>query len=149
MSIYKRSKTSLIIFRNYIFNKFFSVSTINSIVGVLCSVIASKRLKMRKSLAISYRQDTISGIKVNNNVININKLWGVSTTQLIFPCLKSTREALKKRCKICSKVIITWTCFTSFSIVDFEQVNVSGVVLEFCAIFHCNTIFFQFVKYRI
>ena len=37
--------------------------------GVLCSVIVSERLKMRKSLAINYWQDTISGIEVNSNVI--------------------------------------------------------------------------------
>ena len=32
----------------------FSVSTINSMDGVLLSVIVSERLKMRKSLAINY-----------------------------------------------------------------------------------------------
>ena len=52
--------------------------------GVLCSAIVSERLKMRNSLGISYWQDTISGVKVNNNVININKLWGVSTSFVIF-----------------------------------------------------------------
>ena len=42
--------------------------------GVLCGVIASEWLKMRKSLGIHYCQDTISGAQVNNNFININKL---------------------------------------------------------------------------
>ena len=40
--------------------------------GVLCSAVASERLKMRKSLANHYWQDTISGVKVNKNVINMN-----------------------------------------------------------------------------
>ena len=46
-SISKRSKISL---------KYccFSISTINSMDGVLCSFIVSERLKMRKSLAINY-----------------------------------------------------------------------------------------------
>ena len=78
MSIYRRSKTSLIIFKSYAFNKFFSVPTLNNMCGVLCSAIVSDQLKMRKSLGIHYWQDTISGVKVNNNVININKLWRVS-----------------------------------------------------------------------
>ena len=42
--------------------------------GVLCSAIMSERLKMRKSLGIHYCQNTIAGVKVNNNVVNINKL---------------------------------------------------------------------------
>ena len=62
----------------------FSVSTLNSIGGVLCSVTVSERLKMRKSLAINYWQDTISGVEVSSNVRNINKLWGVSTSSVIF-----------------------------------------------------------------
>ena len=33
--------------------------------GVQCSAIVSERLKMRKSLAIHYSQDTISGVEVN------------------------------------------------------------------------------------
>ena len=72
-SISRRSKTSL---------KYccFSVSTINSMDGVLRSVIVSERLKMRKSLAINYWQDTISGVEVNSNVRNISNLWGVSTS---------------------------------------------------------------------
>ena len=48
--------------------------------GVLCSAIGSGRLKFRKSLGIHYWQDIISGVEVNNNVININKLLGVSTS---------------------------------------------------------------------
>ena len=40
----------------------------------MCSAIVSERLKMRISLRIHYWQDTISGVEVNNNVININKL---------------------------------------------------------------------------
>ena len=42
--------------------------------GVLRSVIVSEGLKMRKSLAINYWQDTIFAVEVNNKVININKL---------------------------------------------------------------------------
>ena len=48
--------------------------------GVLCIAIVSERLKIRKSLRIHYWQDTISSVKVNNNVINVYKLWGVSTS---------------------------------------------------------------------
>ena len=59
---------------------FFFVSTINSMDGVLCSVIVSERLKIRKSLAINYWQDTISGFAVNSNVGNVNNLWGISTS---------------------------------------------------------------------
>ena len=62
MPIYRRSKTSLIIFKNYIFNNFFSVSTLDSMDGVLCSDIVSEQLKMRKSLGIHNWQDTISGV---------------------------------------------------------------------------------------
>ena len=40
----------------------------------MCSVIVSERLKMRKSVAINYRQDTISGVDVKSNARNINKL---------------------------------------------------------------------------
>ena len=40
--------------------------------GVLCSATVSQRLKMRKSLGIYYWQDSISGVKVNNNVIIID-----------------------------------------------------------------------------
>ena len=64
--------------------------------GVEYSAIVSEQLKIRKSLGIYYWHDTISGVKVNNNVINMNKFWGVSTTQLTFPCLKSTTETPKK-----------------------------------------------------
>ena len=59
MSIYRRSKTSLIIFKNYIFKQFFStlfssVSARNSMGGVLCSAVVSEALEMRKSLGIHY-----------------------------------------------------------------------------------------------
>ena len=37
-----------------LWNIFFSASTINSMCAVLCSVIVSEQLKMRKSLAINY-----------------------------------------------------------------------------------------------
>ena len=67
--------------------------------GVMCSAIVSEQLKMRKPLGIYYWQHTISGVKVNNNVININKFWGVSSTQLTFPCSKSAIETLKKGVK--------------------------------------------------
>ena len=55
-------------------NIFFFVSTLNSIGGVLCSATVSGWLKMRKFLGIYYYQDVISGVEVNNNVINISKL---------------------------------------------------------------------------
>ena len=59
-SISRRSKTS---------SKYycFSVSTINSMNGDLCSVVVSERLKIRKSLAVNYWQDIISGVEVNSN----------------------------------------------------------------------------------
>ena len=79
MSIYRWSKTSLIIFKNHVFKFFFWVLTVSSKGGVLCSAIVSEQLKMRKLLRIHDCQDIISGIEVNNNVININKLWRVST----------------------------------------------------------------------
>ena len=53
---------------------FFFVSTLNSIGCVLCSAAVSGWLKMRKFLGIYYYQDVISGVEVNNNVINISKL---------------------------------------------------------------------------
>ena len=53
---------------------FFFVSTLNSKGGVLCSATVSEWLKMRKYLGICYYQDTISGVEVNNNVTNINKI---------------------------------------------------------------------------
>ena len=62
---------------------FYFVSTISSIGGVVCSAIMSELLKMRKSIAIRYWQDVPSDAKFNNNVININKLWGVSTSFVI------------------------------------------------------------------
>ena len=37
--------------------------------GVLCSVTVCDRLKIKKSLAINYWYDTISGVEVNTNVI--------------------------------------------------------------------------------
>ena len=42
--------------------------------AVLCIVIVSERLKIRKSSAINYSLDTISGVEVNINVRNINNL---------------------------------------------------------------------------
>ena len=66
-AIYRRSKTSL--------KYCFLISTLNSMgSSTLCSTIVSERLKNRKALAIHYRQDIISCVKVNNNVKNINKL---------------------------------------------------------------------------
>ena len=62
---------------------FYFVSTISGIGGVVCSAIMSELLKMRKSIAIRYWQDVPSDAKFNNNVININKLWGVSTSFVI------------------------------------------------------------------
>ena len=63
--------------------KLFSVSTINSMCAVLCSVIVSELLKMRKSPAINYWQDTTSGLEVNSNVRNISKLRGILTSFVI------------------------------------------------------------------
>ena len=40
----------------------------------MCSAIVSEQLKIRKSLGVHYWQDTNSGVEVNDNVININKL---------------------------------------------------------------------------
>ena len=65
MSIYRRFKTSL--------KCIFFVSTLDSMGGILFSAIVSERLTMKKSPAIHYLQDTISGVKVNNDAININK----------------------------------------------------------------------------
>ena len=48
-SIYRQSKNSL--------KWFFFVSTVNRKGGVLCSARFSERLKMRKSLAVHYRQN--------------------------------------------------------------------------------------------
>ena len=53
---------------------------INSMDGVLFSVIVSERLKMRKSLAINYWQDTISGVEVKSSDRNVKNLCGVSTS---------------------------------------------------------------------
>ena len=69
MSMYGQSKTSLMIFKNYFPIIFFLVSTLNSMGGVLCSIIVSERFKIRKSLAINYWQDTMSGVEVYNNAI--------------------------------------------------------------------------------
>ena len=51
--------------------------------GVLCSVLVSAWLKMRQPLRIHYYEGTISGVEVNNNVTNFNKLWEVSTSFVI------------------------------------------------------------------
>ena len=50
------------------------MSTLSSMDGVVCSTIASKQLKMRKSLAIHHWQDIPSDVDLNINVINIKKL---------------------------------------------------------------------------
>ena len=44
---------------------------------------ASEQVETRKFLEIRYWQDTISGVAINNNVKNINKLWEVSTSFVI------------------------------------------------------------------
>ena len=62
---------------------FYFVSALSSMGGVVCSAIVSELLKMRKSLAIYYWQDVLSDVEFNNNVVNINKLWGVSTSFVI------------------------------------------------------------------
>ena len=59
---------------------FLSVSAINSMDDVLCSVIVSVWLKMKKSLAINYGQDTISGVEIKSCDRNVKSLWGVSTS---------------------------------------------------------------------
>ena len=72
-----------------IFFSFFD-STLNSMSLVRCSTTVSEWLKMRKSLGIYYYQDTISGVEVYNNVININKIWEVSPSFVILLFLTST-----------------------------------------------------------
>ena len=62
---------------------FYFVSTLSSMGGAVCSAIVSELSKMRKSHAIHYWQDVQSDVEFNNNVININKLWGVSTSFVI------------------------------------------------------------------
>ena len=57
----------------------------------------------------------------------------VQSTQLTFTCSNSAIETLKKRCGICSKLTIktlerSQRLFSSVSIVNFEQVNVSCLV---------------------
>ena len=59
---------------------FLSVSAINSMDDVLCSVIVSVWLKMKKSLAINYGQDTIFGVEIKSCDRNVKSLWGVSTS---------------------------------------------------------------------
>ena len=59
------------------------MSTLSSMDGVVCSTIASKQLKMRKSLAIHHWQDIPSDVDLNINLINIKKLWEVSTSFVI------------------------------------------------------------------
>ena len=64
---------------------FFFVSILNSKSGVLCSARLSERLKREKiSCNLLLTGYTISGIELNNNVININKFWWVSTSFVIF-----------------------------------------------------------------
>ena len=84
MSIYRQSKTFLIIFKNHIFKLFFLLF-LGSVAWVVSCVVllVSERLKMSKSLGIHYWQDITSGVEVNNNVISINKLWRVSTSFVI------------------------------------------------------------------
>ena len=70
--------------RKIIWNDFFFfTSTLISMGGVVSSAIVNELLKMRKPLAIRYWQDLPSDVELNNNVININKLWGVSTSFVI------------------------------------------------------------------
>ena len=59
------------------------MSALSSMDGVVCSAIVSEQLKMGKSLPIHYWQDIPSDVELNNNVININTLWGVSTSFVI------------------------------------------------------------------
>ena len=80
-NIYRREVVGKQFIVDYFF--FFFVSTLSNIGGVVCSAIVSERLKLRKSLAIPYRQGMPSDIELNNNVININKLWGVSTSFVV------------------------------------------------------------------
>ena len=51
--------------------------------GAVCSAIVSELLKMRKSLAIHYWWDVPSDVELNNNVINVKKIWGVWTSFVI------------------------------------------------------------------
>ena len=90
--ISRRSKTSL--------KYFFSVSTITSMCAVLCSVIVSERLKMRKSLAINYWQDTIFLVSSSIVMLEISitfkefqlvlQFWTVSHFNTIFSIHKNT-----------------------------------------------------------
>ena len=48
MSTYRQSRTSLIFFKNIFLNKFFLVSTLSSMGGVVCSAIVSEKVKNRK-----------------------------------------------------------------------------------------------------
>ena len=57
--------------------------TLSSMGGVVCSAIVSELLKMRKSLAIHYWWDVPSDVELNNNVINVKKIWGVWTSFVI------------------------------------------------------------------
>ena len=66
-------------------NDFFFFSTLNSKSGALCSARLSERLKREKiSSSLLLTVYTILGIELNNNVININKFWRISTNFLIF-----------------------------------------------------------------
>ena len=61
MSIYSCPKTSLIIFKNYIFKYFFSVSTLNSVGSVLCSATVSELLTMKPLRIKTSRNSLLAG----------------------------------------------------------------------------------------
>ena len=61
-----------------LWNDFFFISTPSSLDGVVRSAIVSELIKMEKSLPNHYWQDIPSDFELNN-IININKLWDVST----------------------------------------------------------------------
>ena len=61
-----------------LWNDFFFISTPSSLDGVVRSAIVSELIKMETSLPNHYWQDIPSDFELNN-IININKLWDVST----------------------------------------------------------------------
>ena len=61
-----------------LWNDFVFISTPSSLDGVVRSAIVSELIKMETSLPNHYWQDIPSDFELNN-IININKLEGVST----------------------------------------------------------------------
>ena len=88
MSTYRQSRTSLIFFKNIFLNKFFLVSTLSSMGGVVCSAIVSERLKIGKSLGIP--QQTFVGLEDVFNTSSASQFY-------VFPdVLKTSYEDVLK-----------------------------------------------------